>query len=234
MVITATAPSGESAPRPRIPVREHILEWTICLVLLWLIIQAARNPWPLLRSRTFPALLLFIASSVYWNIAVRNSAPAKTSESGVSKWFHQIVLMLAFVLLFWSAPGLTGWFLPQHLHFLVTAGAIVQAAFILLAVWARRHLGRNWSRAVRIGVDHELVRTGPYRLLRHPIYTAMLGMFLATAISSSQYHALLGFGILVVAYLRKTRLEEKILQQTFGAEYDAYRRDTWALVPLVF
>jgi len=60
-------------------------------------------------------------------------------------------------------------------------------------------------------VDHELVRTGPYRLLRHPIYTAMLGMFLGTAIASSQFHALLGLAILVVAYLRKTRLEDQIL-----------------------
>ena len=59
-------------------------------------------------------------------------------------------------------------------------------------------------------------------------------MFLGTAISSGQYHALLGLAILVAAYLRKLRLEEQILQQTFGADYDAYRRDTWALVPSLF
>ena len=144
------------------------------------------------------------------------------------------MLTAALLLLFIPVPGLTGWFLPQRLYFLVAVGAISQAAFIFLAVWARRRLGRNWSGAVRIGVDHELIRTGPYRFLRHPIYTAMLGMFLGTAISSSQYHALLGLAILVLAYLRKTRLEEQILQETFGAEYDAYRRDTWALVPLLF
>jgi protein-S-isoprenylcysteine O-methyltransferase Ste14 len=131
-------------------------------------------------------------------------------------------------------PGLTGCFLPCRLHFFVAVGAIVQAGFILLAVWARRHLGRNWSAEVRIAVDHQLVRTGPYRLLRHPIYTAMLGMFLGTAIAASQYHALLGLAILLVAYLRKTRLEEHILRQTFVADYDAYCRGTWALVPLLF
>ncbi|HLK53279.1 MAG TPA: isoprenylcysteine carboxylmethyltransferase family protein, partial [Candidatus Angelobacter sp.] len=110
----------------------------------------------------------------------------------------------------------------------------VQAGFILLAVWARRHLGSNWAAEVRIGVDHQLVRTGPYRWLRHPIYTAMLGMFLGTAIASSQYHALVGLAMLVLAYLRKTRLEEQILFHTFGGDFDAYRRDTWALVPLVY
>jgi len=185
-------------------------------------------------NRVTPALILWIIFSLYWTIALRNSSPTKSSESRLSTALHQISLNAALLLLFWPAPGLTGWFLPQRLHFLVAIGAIIQAAFLLLAVWARRHLGRNWSAEVRIGLDHELIRTGPYRLLRHPIYTAMLGMFLGTAIASSQYHALLGLAILVVAYLRKTRLEEQILRQTFGAEYDGYRRDTWTLVPFLY
>ena len=185
-------------------------------------------------NRVSPALILWFVFFLYWAIQSRNSAPTKNSESRVSTYFHQIVLNVALVLLFWPAPGLAGWFLPPRFHFLVAVGAIIQAAFILLAVSARRHLGRNWSAEVRIGENHHLVRTGPYRMLRHPIYTAMLGMFLGTAIASSQYHALVGLAILVVAYLRKTRLEEQILAQTFGADFDAYRRDTWALVPLVF
>jgi protein-S-isoprenylcysteine O-methyltransferase Ste14 len=152
----------------------------------------------------------------------------------VSTYFHQFMLVAAFLLLILPVAGLTGWFLPERLHFLVAAGAIVQAGFLLVAVWARRHLGRNWSAEVRVAVDHELVRTGPYRFLRHPIYTAMLGMFLGTAIASNQVHALIGLAILVAAYLRKTRLEERILRQTFGTDYDSYCRDSWALVPLVF
>jgi len=185
-------------------------------------------------NRVTPAAILWIIFSVYWSIAARNSAPTKSSESKLSTALHQITLNAALVLLFWPVPGLKGWFLPQRFHFLVAIGVILQTAFIFLAVWARRHLGRNWSAEVRIGADHELVRTGPYRMLRHPIYTAMLGMFLGTAIASSQYHALLGVAILVAAYLRKTRLEEQILGQTFGGQYAAYRRDTWALVPLLF
>ena len=234
MAATTAAPSQEPIPRRQLPPRARALVWIVRLALVFAIIKVVRNPWPLLRSRTFPALMLWIGFSVYWTVAGRNSAPAKTPESRASKWFHQIALNLALLLLLLPVPGLTGWFVPQGLHFLVAVGAIVQAAFVLLAVWARRHLGRNWSGEVRIGVDHELVRTGPYQFLRHPIYTGMLGMFLGTAISSGQYHALLGLAILVLAYLRKTRLEEQILQQTFGAEYEAYRRATWALVPLVF
>ncbi|HET6843188.1 MAG TPA: isoprenylcysteine carboxylmethyltransferase family protein [Candidatus Angelobacter sp.] len=189
---------------------------------------------PSLDNRLLPAFALWMLFGLYWGTAARNSAPTKSSESWVSTYFHQFMLGAAFLLLILSWPGLTGWFLPQRLHFLTAAGVIVQAGFLGLAVWARLHLGRNWSAEVRIATGHELVRTGPYRWLRHPIYTAMLGMFLGTAIASSQYHALLGLAVLVLAYLRKTRLEDQILAQTFGADYDAYRRHTWALVPLLF
>jgi protein-S-isoprenylcysteine O-methyltransferase Ste14 len=233
MATIAPAASRQPTPRPDLPLWGRLLLWTVRLVSVFLIIKVVKNPWPLLRSRVFPSLVLWIVFSVYWAIAGRNSAPNKSSESKASTWFHQIVLVLALLLLFIPVPGLRGWFLPQRLDFLVAAGAMIQAAFGLLAIWARRHLGRNWSGAVRIGVDHELIRTGPYRFLRHPIYTAMLGMFLGTAISSSQYHALLGLAMML-AYVRKTRREEDILQQTFGAAYDDYRRDTWGLVPFLF
>ena len=189
---------------------------------------------PSLDNRLIPALALWVIFSLYWGIAGLNSAPTKSSESRASTYFHQFVLGVALLLLILSAPGLNGWFLPERFHFLIVAGAIIQVGFLLLAVWARRHLGRNWSAEVRIAMDHQLIRTGPYRSLRHPIYTAMLGMFLGTAIASSQVHALVGLALLVVAYLRKTRLEDQILAQTFGAQFDAYRHDTWALVPLLF
>lgn len=234
MVTTATATPDQPIPRRKLTPRQRVLAWIVRLALLYVLYRVVRNPWPLLHSREFPALLLWIGFSVYWGIAAKNRAPDKSSESKKSTAVHQIVLNASLLLLLIPVPGLTGWFLPERLHYLVAVGAVVQAAFLLLAVWARLHLGRNWSGAVRIGVDHELVRTGPYRLLRHPIYTAMLGMSLGTAISSSQYHALLGLVLLLFAYLRKTRMEEQILAQTFGAEYEAYRRDSWALVPLVF
>jgi protein-S-isoprenylcysteine O-methyltransferase Ste14 len=180
------------------------------------------------------SLALWIAFFVYWGIASRNQAPTKQSESWGSTYFHQSVLGASLLLLYLQIPGLTSWYIPQRFHLAVWIGAIVQALSLLLAVWARRHLGRNWAAEVRIGVDHELVRTGPYRWVRHPIYTAMLGMFLGTAIASSQYHALLGVALLFVAYIRKTRLEEEILSRVFPTDYEAYRRSTWRLVPPVF
>jgi protein-S-isoprenylcysteine O-methyltransferase Ste14 len=186
------------------------------------------------RERLLPAFVLWVVFFVYWGMESRNKAPTERGERTWSTVVHQVVLNVALLLLFIPVPGLTGWFLPERWRGTVVVGAIVQASFLALAVWARRHLGRNWAAEVRIGVGHELVRSGPYRRLRHPIYTAMLGMFVGTAIASSQYHALLGVALLFVAYLRKTRLEEEILSQTFGDEYTAYRRGSWRLVPPLF
>jgi protein-S-isoprenylcysteine O-methyltransferase Ste14 len=100
-----------------------------------------------------------------------------------------------------------------------------------LGVWARRHLGCYWSGEIAIKVDHRLIRSGPYRFVRHPIYTAMLGMFAGTAVVSGQLHAALGLAMAGFAYWRKIRLEEANLRKAFGPEYDAYRRATGSLVP---
>ena len=199
---------------PDILAKTKLIKQLVLVVVIGGILRFGLNNlgWhpPSLEKRLIPALVLWVIFGLYWGIAGLNSAPTRSSESWVSTYFHQFVLCAALLLLIVPVPGLNGWFLPAQLPFLVAVGAIIQAGFLLLAVWARRHLGRNWSAEVRIAVDHELVRTGPYRLLRHPIYTAMLGMFLGTAIASSQFHALLGLAILVVAYLRKTRLEDQM------------------------
>ena len=179
------------------------------------------------------SLLLWVLFSVYWSIAAKDSAPTKSSESIWSRQFHVIVVNGALLLLVLPVPGLTRRFLPAS-KFVVAAGLIIQAAFVLLAVWGRRHLGSNWSGEVRIAAEHQLVRSGPYRFIRHPIYTAVLGMYCGTMLVSGQIHAPMALVIVTLAYWRKIRLEEQALSKTFGADFDAYRRDTWALVPLLY
>jgi protein-S-isoprenylcysteine O-methyltransferase Ste14 len=176
---------------------------------------------------------LWIAFVVYWSVAAKNSGAAKSSESKRSRGVHELLLNVGLLLLFVPLPGLTAFFLA-HARSVTLAGLGVQAAFFLLAWWSRRHLGRNWSTNVRIAEGHELVRSGPYRSVRHPIYTAMLGMALGTTIVSGQYHSLLGLLIIAIAYWRKIRIEEATLREAFAAEYDEYRRKSWALVPLIF
>lgn len=176
---------------------------------------------------------LWIAFILYWSAAAKNSGAAKSSESQRSRNVHELLLNGALLLLFVPVWGLVGHFLP-HARSLTLAGLGVQTAFFLLAWWSRQHLGRNWSANVRIAQQHELVRSGPYRFVRHPIYTAMLGMSLGTTIVSGQYHSLLGLLIVAIAYWRKIRIEEAALGEAFGAEYDEYRRKSWALIPVIF
>jgi protein-S-isoprenylcysteine O-methyltransferase Ste14 len=176
---------------------------------------------------------LWIAFIGYWSAAAKDASAAKSAEPSSSRQLHQNLLNVALLLLFLRVPGLKARWVPASIY-LVVAGLALHVAFALLAVWARRHLGRNWSGAITEKVDHELVRSGPYRFLRHPIYSAMLGMYLGTAVVSGEVHALIAVAIVVAAYWRKLRLEKRHLREVFGAAYDDYRGASWALIPGLF
>jgi len=179
------------------------------------------------------SVVLLCLFSVYWSIAAKDSKPTKSAESKWSRGLHLFLVNGAVLLLILPVPSLTRRFLPAN-HFVVAVGLLIEAAFILLAVWARRHLGSNWSGEVRIAAEHQLVRSGPYRFIRHPIYTAVLGMYCGVAIVSGEIHAPIAVVIVALAYYRKIRLEERAMAATFGADHEAYQRDTWSLVPFLF
>jgi protein-S-isoprenylcysteine O-methyltransferase Ste14 len=176
---------------------------------------------------------LWLMMIVYWSAAAKGSAPVATSEPAASRSRHQMLLNAALLLAFIRFPGLGARWLPAT-PVIVPIGLAIQVGSMILDVWSMRCLGRNWSGAVTIKVGHELVRTGPYRLVRHPIYTAMIGMYLGTAIISGEVHGLLAVVLCGYAYWRKTRMEERGLIDVFGQAYEDYKRVTWALIPWVF
>ena len=180
-----------------------------------------------------PSIGLWVLFSVYWSVASKDKAPTNTGESFLSRQVHVIVVNAALLILLFPIPGLTRRFLPDT-PMLHATGLLIQAGFIGLAVWARRHLGSNWSGEVRIARGHQLVRSGPYRYLRHPIYTALVGMYVGTAIVSGQVHALAALAITVLAYWRKIRLEERALAEAFPGDHKRYRSETWAWIPGIY
>lgn len=208
------------------------------LVLGLLAYRLYQNPAALerLRASVLHAWPMWICAaiwtsfSVLWEVAARNTSDDKTAESSGARTFHVLMVNGALLLVFVPVPGLTKRFVPAGDVFPI-AGLVLQFAGLLFAVWARRHLGRNWSGRISIKVDHELVQSGPYRLIRHPIYTGFLGMFAASVLVSGEYHALAGFALGCFAYWRKLRIEEKNLAVAFGPAWDEYRSSTWALVP---
>jgi protein-S-isoprenylcysteine O-methyltransferase Ste14 len=115
-----------------------------------------------------------------------------------------------------------------------SAGTLVLAAGLAFMVWARRTLGRNWSGRVTLKEDHELIRGGPYRLVRHPIYTGLLLALLGTAIAFGQWRDVIALGLITLAVLRKMRVEERFMAESFPADYARYRAEVPALIPFVF
>ena len=114
-----------------------------------------------------------------------------------------------------------------------TIGVALTAMGIAFAVWARAYVGRNWSSAVTIKVGHRLVRTGPYAWVRHPIYTGILLGMLGTALVRRQPRGFIAFLLLWLAFLVKSRMEERFMRQAFGSEYEDYSHTTGALVPRI-
>jgi protein-S-isoprenylcysteine O-methyltransferase Ste14 len=98
-------------------------------------------------------------------------------------------------------------------------GLIMLAVGIAIAVWARNYLGRNWSGTVTVKQDHELIRTGPYRLVRHPIYSGLLLAILGTAVAFGEWRGLPAFGLLAGSLLLKLRMEERFMSESFPKEY---------------
>jgi protein-S-isoprenylcysteine O-methyltransferase Ste14 len=98
-------------------------------------------------------------------------------------------------------------------------------------VWARVHLGRNWSGNVTVKEGHELIHTGPYRYVRHPIYTGILTGAIGTAICSGTLRAALGLTVLAAAFIVKLRAEERFMRETFPGQYQKYCEEVPALVP---
>jgi protein-S-isoprenylcysteine O-methyltransferase Ste14 len=111
------------------------------------------------------------------------------------------------------------------------AAALITTLGLLFTVWARIHLGRNWSGTVTIKRDHELIASGPYAIVRHPIYTGLIVAFIGSAMARGEWCSVLAVFIAWAALWRKLRLEERWMVERFGEQYIAYSRRVPALVP---
>lgn len=104
---------------------------------------------------------------------------------------------------------------------------------VAVAIWARWHLGLNWSGSPAIKENHELITDGPYRLIRHPIYTGILVAFVGTALVIGIW-AVIAFTGAAMIFVRRIRIEEEYMLRLFPDKYPKYRKHTWALIPFIF
>jgi protein-S-isoprenylcysteine O-methyltransferase Ste14 len=188
---------------------------------------------PALYRYLFPAM--WLAWLVYWGITARDVKPTVRHESTRSRLSHIGPLVLAGFLLAVpdvSVPVLRGRIVPWSPWTFAIAAALT-AAGLLFSVWARRYLGRNWSGTVTIKQNHELITTGPYGIVRHPIYTGLLLGFIGSAMAIGEWRGVLAIVLAFLSLLFKLRIEERWMRDQFGDAYRAYCRRVPALVPFV-
>jgi protein-S-isoprenylcysteine O-methyltransferase Ste14 len=176
---------------------------------------------------------LWTVFAVTWIVMALRTKPVEHRESISSRLSYMLFVLAAFYLVF--GKNITQPWLRIHLFepgpISDWKGVAVTAAGIGFAIWARLYLGGNWSGTVTVKVNHELVRTGPYRLVRHPIYTGLILALLGTALLLGRVRGLIAILLLYVGFKIKSKIEEQAMINTFGAEYHEYSRNTGAIVP---
>ncbi len=176
---------------------------------------------------------LWMAFLVAWLIWGTKTKATRMHE-GMSTRLSYLLFTIAAYFLMFSRDVPREWLRTPLFHSNQITDAIgiaLTAAGIAFACWARAYLGGNWSSAVTVKVGHELVRTGPYRWVRHPIYTGLILALAGTAVVRSEVRGILSVVLAYVGFKIKSRIEERTMTETFGTEYEEYSRSTGAILP---
>lgn len=180
--------------------------------------------------------VVWFAWVTWWVVAAVGAKATIRRESVASRVLHITPLLLGIAL--FESPRLAGgWLTMRYLsqtRATFFTGLILTLLGLGFSVLARARLGRNWSGTVTLKQDHELIRAGPYRWVRHPIYTGLLAAVLGSAIALGEWRGLVALALITVSLLRKIQVEERFLTERFGAAYTRYQAEVPALVPGLF
>jgi protein-S-isoprenylcysteine O-methyltransferase Ste14 len=177
------------------------------------------------------AVVLWYVLSLVWLVMWFGMKRAKRSETPWERVQHVVPVLVSFWLLFERQWPLLDLRLLPETPGVLWVGVLVTALGVGIGVWARLSLGTNWSGMVTLKKGHELIRTGLYKRIRHPIYTGILAGFLGTELIKGQVRGLLGFLILWLSFYFKARREENFLRQEFGEGFEEHARHTGMFLP---
>lgn len=183
----------------------------------------------------FTIPLLWTAFGISLLLRVNDQKANLRHESRASWLVHNVPIIVTFFLV--GLPRLPGGFLSGRFLRWHPANFWIGASLVLaglgLVTYARLALKGNWSITVEVKQRHELICSGPYRWVRHPIYTGLLLAFAGTALTIGQWRGIVGVLIVYMTLRLKSRVEERYMLETFGDRYRQYQREVPALVPFL-
>jgi protein-S-isoprenylcysteine O-methyltransferase Ste14 len=180
----------------------------------------------------------WIIFCLVWLFAWGWSKPTSVRKSSTRRILYLATLLVG-VLLIWNGGSLFNYspfnilIFNSNLKTLLIADVFAIVG-VIVAVWARFTLGSNWSGSVQIKKDHQLITTGPYRFVRHPIYSGVLSLALAQVLSIANVASVMALIILTISFYIKLKLEEEYMLSQFPNEYPAYMKRTRRIIPLLF
>lgn len=177
---------------------------------------------------------MWIAMGLCWLVAAQFTLKVRWIE-GLARLQHTVPTTLGLIMLFHRgqiAP--LNWGVLYHNPIDAWIGVCITLLAFVLGLWARLHIGKYWSGTVTLKREHKIIDTGPYRFIRHPIYTALLTAAFGTAMAAARKEAFVGVLIMVIAYIVKLKREERMMLKEFGRDYADYMTRTRALFPYIY
>lgn len=190
----------------------------------------------LIEQIRLTASFLWLVLTLVWIVSALRTKRTVKSQSDAAQLLYTVILVVGVLMIFAKQSGIP-WLDRQLFPVTVPialAGLLVVLVGVAFSIWARLMLGSNWSNRVTVKEDHTLVRTGPYRIVRHPIYSGILLGMLGSALQRGGIRCFAGVLICGLSFWLKTRAEERFMVQSFGEEYLQYRHKVKALAPFLF
>ncbi|MCX5758563.1 MAG: isoprenylcysteine carboxylmethyltransferase family protein [Candidatus Hydrogenedentes bacterium] len=181
-------------------------------------------------------LICYVIVTVYWSVSSFGNKETVYQQPALIRWLTRLAPSAGYVLVFTPLLDVRWFgqrFIPDSfpIRLVGVFGCVAGLAF---ATWARRTIGKNWSGNVTLKKDHELVRTGPYALVRHPIYTGLLLAIAGTAVVLGEWRGIVAVMVTALGFANKIRAEEGIMMRQFPGEYPEYRMRVKRIIPFLY
>lgn len=182
-------------------------------------------PWALVAIQA-----AWVVTGVYFLASMLFTNRIRRREAVGARVLDRILLFGGYLLIFWIMPGTKPHFVAPRTA-LEAAGVALTYLGLSLTLWSRIRLGRYWSGVVALKQDHRLIQVGPYRVIRHPLYSGIILAAFGMVLAFTTWSSLLGVASLIACFERRARTEDNLLAAEFGAEFELYRHRTGRLLP---